>query len=242
MAVFVWRRYQIDLHWGMLLVTSAGVILTLALGHWQIGRAQYKDRMQQQYDRLGAQPPVQIGATVVERADVLMRRVEVRGEFAPQFTVYIDNRMHAHSPGYHVVTPMRLSGSERYVMVNRGWIASPQDRTVPSVATPEGEQTVIGTAVDYSLNYVELSPQVTQGQVWQNLVLARYQQFSGLDLQPVVIQQDDSVADGLVRQWSRPDLGRNTHLAYAFQWYALSLAIFIYYVVTHVQRRPHVSP
>ena len=29
-----------------------------------------------------------------------------------------------------------------------------------------------------------------------------------------------------MREWSRPDLGRNTHLAYAFQWYALSLAIF----------------
>ncbi len=52
-----------------------------------------------------------------------------------------------------------------------------------------------------------------------------------------MIQQESAVADDLVRAWNRPDLGRNTHLAYAFQWYAMSLAMLIYYLVTHVKRR-----
>ena len=41
------------------------------------------------------------------------------------------------------------------------------------------------------------------------------------------VPEESAAEDGLKREWSRPDLGRNTHLAYAFQWYALSLAIFI---------------
>ena len=53
-----------------------------------------------------------------------------------------------------------------------------------------------------------------------------------------MIQQESAAADDLVRVWNRPDLGRNTHLAYAFQWYAMSLAMLIYYLVTHVKRRP----
>lgn len=85
---------------------------------------------------------------------------------------------------------------------------------------------------------MELSTKVAEGNVWQNLVFERYRQATGLELQPLVIQQESSADDGLKREWSRPDLGRNTHLAYAFQWYALSFAIFIYYLVTHVKRRP----
>jgi surfeit locus 1 family protein len=96
---------------------------------------------------------------------------------------------------------------------------------------------VRGVAVGYSERYLELSTKVADGNVWQNLVFERYRQATGLELQPFVIQQENAADDGLVREWSRPDLGRNTHLAYAFQWYALSLAIFIYYLVTHVRRR-----
>lgn len=168
---------------------------------------------------------------------MLLRRVEVRGEFEPKFTVFVDNRIHKHRPGFHVATPLRIAGSRRYVLVNRGWVASPRDRSLPAVVTPAGEQVVQGVAVAYSERYLELSTKVAEGNVWQNLVFERYRQATGLELQPFVIQQDGVADDGLVREWSRPDLGRNTHLAYAFQWYALSLAIFVYFLVTHVKRR-----
>ncbi len=216
---------------------AGGIALMLALGQWQIGRAQYKAELQGQYDAQRLQPAVSIGATPMAAEHVLLRRVEVRGEFAPQYTVYVDNKIQQHQPGYHVATPLRIAGSQQYVLVNRGWIAATRDRTVPAISTPTGEQMVQGTAVAYSERYLELSTQVAEGNLWQNLVLERYRQATGLAMQPFVIQQENTAADGLQRQWQRPDLGRNTHLAYAFQWYALSLAILIYYLVTHVQRR-----
>lgn len=215
----------------------AGIALTLVLAQWQVGRAQYKEDLQARYDTLGRQPAVNVGGQAVERDEVLLRRVEVRGEFEPKFTVFVDNRIHQHRPGFHVATPLRIAGTRRYVLVNRGWVASPRDRSMPAVVTPTGEQIVQGVAVAYGERYLELSTKVAEGNVWQNLVFERYRQATGLELQPFVIQQDSAADDGLVREWSRPDLGRNTHLAYAFQWYALSLAIFIYFLVTHVKRR-----
>ena len=110
------------------------------------------------------------------------------------------------------------------------------------ISTPAGEQLVQGVAVAWSERYLELSTKVAEGNVWQNLVFERYRQATGLELQPFVILQDSAAADGLIREWSRPDLGRNTHLAYAFQWYALSLAILIYYLVTHVKRSAASKP
>lgn len=224
------------------LAAAAGVALTLALGQWQVGRAAYKEKLQLRYDELGRQPAVSIGAGQADPDGLLLRRVEVRGVYAPKYTVFVDNRIYRHQPGFHVATPLRIAGSDRHVLVNRGWVPSPRDRSLPQVATPEGEQVVQGVAVAWSERYLELSTKVAEGNVWQNLVYERYRQATGLELQPVVVQQTGDAGDGLVREWSRPDLGRKTHLAYAFQWYALSLAIFIYYLVTHVKRSPTAKP
>ncbi len=229
---------------------AAGIVLTLALGQWQVGRAGYKQSLQQRFDAQTREPALRIGGQPVERDGILFRRVEVRGEFVPQHTVFVDNRIQQHRPGFHVATPLRIAGSQRHVLVNRGWIAGNRDRSLPQVNTPAGEQVVQGVAVAYSERYLELSTQVAEGRIRQNLVFDRYRQETGLDLQPFVIQQENitnsttnkQADDGLVRVWSRPDLGRNTHLAYAFQWYAMSLAIFIYYLVTHVKRRSAPKP
>lgn len=220
----------------------AGIALTLALGQWQIGRAAYKENLQQRFDAQSREPALRISGQPVERDGILFRRVEVRGEFVPQHTVFVDNRIYKHRPGLHVATPLRIAGSQRHVLVNRGWVAGNRDRSLPQVNTPAGEQLVRGVAVAYSERYLELSAQVDEGRIRQNLVLDRYRQETGLELQPFVIQQDSAADDGLVRVWSRPDLGRKTHLAYAFQWYAMSLAIFIYYLVTHVKRRSAPKP
>lgn len=242
MAVIRLAAYEFRPRLGMTLAAAVGIALTLALGQWQIGRAQYKEGLQARYDALGRQPAVHVGGQLMAGDDLLLRRVEVRGEFAPKFTVFVDNRIHKHQPGFHVATPLRIAGSQRYVLVNRGWVAGTRDRSLPVVDTPAGEQVIQGVATAYSERYLELSTKVAEGNVWQNLVFERYRQATGLELQPFLIQQEGAVADGLVREWSRPDLGRNTHLAYAFQWYALSLAILIYYLVTHVKRRPTPEP
>ena len=220
----------------------AGIVLTFFLGEWQIGRADFKQGLQDRQDALAREPVVSIGVAPLAADDIQLRKVEVRGEFEPKFTVFVDNRLYQHQPGYHVATPLRIAGSQRYVLVNRGWVPAGRDRSLPVVETPAGEQVVKGTAVTYSEKFMELSTKVAEGNVWQNLVFERYRQATGLDLQPFVIQQGSAVDDGLKREWKRPDLGRNTHLAYAFQWYALSFAIFIYYLVTHVKRRPSAQP
>lgn len=223
------------------LATVAGVALTIALGFWQMGRADTKQALQSRIDGYAKQPPLVIGAGVLDVDTVLLRRVEARGGFDPRHVVYIDNRHYKHQPGYHVYMPLRLAGSEKFVLVNRGWIAAGAERhRVPPAKTPDGEVVVRGTALQPSERFLELSSDVAEGRVWQNMVLARYRQATQLDVQPVIIQQTEPVAqfeDGLIRDWPPVDLKRNTHLAYAVQWFALAAAIFITYLVINVRRR-----
>ncbi len=216
----------------------AGVAVTLALGNWQLNRAAEKQALADRYLERSSGPPVTLGAHDIRTENVALRRVEARGRFEPAHMVYLDNRVYHKVPGYHVVVPLRISGSSRYVLVNRGWIAATRDRiTVPRVDLPQEEVVVRGIATVPTDRYLELSPEVVQGKVWQNLALARYREATGLDVHPVLILQEAGAGDGLVRDWPAPDFGRNTHLAYAFQWFALAAAILIYYLVTHVRRK-----
>ena len=80
------------------------------------------------------------------------------------------------------------------------------------------------------------STETVWGRVWENLHLERYRKVSGLTLQPLLILQQDDVKDGLVRQWERPDSGAAKNLGYAFQWFAMALAVFIIYSVLSIKR------
>lgn len=223
----------------MALLAAVGVVATFLLGQWQTGRAEEKAALQQRLEQLGREPVMNVTDAIrgnVDGNDFLLRRVQFRGRFEPRFAVFVDNRIHGGRPGFHVAMPVRISGSDRYVLVNRGWVAAGGDRKAPEVQTPAGEVNIEGVAVPFSERYLELSTKVAEGNIWQNLVQERYRQATGLDIVPFVVQQTGAHDDGLVRDWPRPDLKRNTHLAYAFQWYALSFAIFVYYLFTHVKR------
>jgi surfeit locus 1 family protein len=124
-----------------------------------------------------------------------------------------------------------------HVLVNRGWIAATRDRSkLPEVATPGGKILVSGIATTAMQKTLELSPDQVAGQVWENLDLERYRSSTGLKLQPVMILQKDQTNDGLVREWVRPDSGSAKNIGYAFQWFAMALAVLIIYLVLSVKR------
>jgi surfeit locus 1 family protein len=218
--------------------TVVGVAVALALGNWQLGRGAQKRELKAHFDAQAAQPPIHVGADELSAADMDLRRAEARGVFEPRYAVFIDNRIHRGVPGYHVVMPLKLAGTDRYVLVNRGWVARPALRSqLPSVRTPETAVTIEGTAVIPGRRMLELSNAVVEGPIWQNLTIARYRDAMPLKIQPFVIRQESTVEDGLIRAWDPPDFGIEKHYGYAFQWFALAATLFGFYAVTQFGSR-----
>ena len=208
-----------------------------------MNRAAEKRELKARADAYAAQPPIHVSSAEIPVADIEQRRVEARGVFDPRHAVYIDNRLHRGAPGYHVIMPLRLAGGERHVLVNRGWIARPLDRRdPPTVRTPQAEVTVEGTATLPSTRVLELSDQVTEGSIWQNLSLERYRQAMPIAIQPFVILQESALDDGLIREWAPPDFGIDKHYGYAFQWFGLAATIAIFYAVTRFRRSRAPTP
>ncbi len=234
-------RYRFQPRVVTTLAAAAGIALTLALANWQLNRAHEKEGRAAQLETLAKDPPVALAASEARVEDIEWRQVRVHGRFEPRYGVLIDNRIRRGVAGYHVVMPLEIGGNGggagRYVLVNRGWIAgNPERARLPQVKTPAGTVEISGLAVTPSRRFLELASGAAEGKVWQNLTLERYREAFPLVLQPVVIQQESPLDDGLVREWDPPNLGVDKHYGYAFQWFALALTILVFYLVTHVRR------
>ena len=230
-------RYRFRASLWPTLAAIAGVVATLALGNWQLGRGHEKAALAQRIDTASHDAPIGLSGAEVKADDVVWRRVEVSGRFEPKYAVLIDNRILHGTVGYHVVMPLKIDGSERYVLVNRGWVAGTGSRgTLPQIATPAQTLRIAGLATAPSKRYLELSTKTVEGNVWQNLTLERYRATVPIALQPIVIQQESQLDDGLVREWSAPDLGIDKHYAYAFQWFVMAAAIMIIYLACNVRK------
>lgn len=235
-GVRVSGRLRFSFGWLRTLAAIAFVALTISLGEWQSGRAGTKLALQEAAEQGLRAPPITIGAAAVAARDVQGRRVVARGEYDPARGVLLDNRVYRGRPGYEVVMPLRLEGSEALLLVNRGWVAAGRTRDVlPAVPTPPGIVTVEGVATVPPLKVFELGPE-TSGRVWQHLLLDRYAAWARASVQPIVVQQTSDAADGLVRDWPRPDLGADKNRAYALQWYAFAALTVILYVILNLKR------
>jgi surfeit locus 1 family protein len=199
------------------------VATTVGLGNWQRHRGAEKEALREQYELAARQPPLELTAATADIAALRFRPVRARGEFDGRQQILIDNKVHGGHPGFDVVTPLKIAGRDRYVLVDRGWIAQGAHRSeLPQAPPPAGEIGVEGRINLPPAHYLELKMDAGQGPVRQNLDIDRIAAASGLPLLPFVIEQSGDAGDSLVRDWPPPDFRIDRHRGYMVQWYSLA--------------------
>jgi len=218
-------------------LAAAGFIaLTVALGNWQVRRAEEKTEAGRLLDEAARGPVLEVPAARIDGVGFERRRVSARGTFIARDTFYLDNKVLRGAAGYQVITPLKPTRPGASVLVNRGWIAAGERSRLPDVATPEGVQVIEGVAVVPGSRFLELAPEADSGALRENLVVAREETRLGFALQPFVIEQTSDARDGLVRAWVRPDTGVDRHRSYALQWYSLAALAAVLYVFLGFKR------
>jgi surfeit locus 1 family protein len=231
------------------LITMASVLAflaTLSLGRWQLSRAAQKESLQAAIDSKARQPSLDNRSLAALADDsgapglatALHRTVNLRGTWVAERTIFLDNRQMNAKPGLYVLTPLRLEGSGRAVLVQRGWVARNFiDRTsVPAIAVPAGLVEIQGRiAPPPSKLYALGAPE--QGLIRQNLDLAQFRGESGLALLDVTVQQTGAASEGLLREWPVVSSGSAKNYGYAFQWFGLCALIAILYVWFQIGKR-----
>ena len=231
------------------MATVVLVALGIALGNWQVRRAEEKAAIAQQLAQRGAQPPVVMGDvggvqehdrvdTGVHPTNLAYRRVRVTGEFVAGWPIFLDNRPHAGRAGFYLAMPFKIAGADRHVMVLRGWLPrDPREYTrLPGFATPQGRVAIDGVIVASAGHVMQLgTPGALQpGAIVQNLEVEEAARATGLRLEPFFVQQTGPQApnDTLVRDWPLLSTGIDKHRGYAVQWYALAAMAALFFVIT----------
>jgi surfeit locus 1 family protein len=205
------------------------------LGAWQSGKgerlaAELAQRAQR--SQLGAS---QVTGQLLDAQAAQDAPFTVMGTYDAQHQIFLDNRQEGDQPGVHVITPLKIEGTESYILINRGWVGWTLGRTVlPVVATPAGRVQISGLAAVPSTKKFFLMPEHSEGsnKLWARIDMARFEAMLAHPLQPVVLQQTGGDApDTLIRHWPPPEDRVGKHRGYAFQWYGMAAALLLFFLL-----------
>ena len=198
------------------------------LGFWQLERLRERRQNNAQVlSRLGEVPVA--FENLPRNSSVRFRRVTTSGtyDFGNEFVQTTRTRNGA--PGVHIVTPLRIPGSDTAVLVNRGWAYTPDGMKVDlSVFREDSNAVIDGFVEEFSTAEGSVStPSVDRAvrRLDRDSIAARlpYPVAS-----VVLVQQKDSgefvaVDRGTPVRVELPRLDEGPHRAYAIQWFAFAL-------------------
>lgn len=229
-------RLAFRFRWVPFIATMLVVAIGIALGNWQQRRAAEKEAYRLQQEAYAEMPPLDASALARDAHPEALRRIVAEGEFIAGWPLYVDNRPHDGKAGFYLLMPLRLAGADAVVLVLRGWFArDPVDRAkLPDIPVPPGRVRIEGRVRDVVARTMPMGapPALQPRAIVQNVELDTLRAASGLPLQNFIIEQTSDTPDRLVRDWPAPSAGIDKHRGYAFQWYALAAAAFIFFLVT----------
>jgi surfeit locus 1 family protein len=210
-------------------VSAVMAIVCIRLGVWQLSRlSERRARNAVVAERLTA-APVGLEALPADTGQLRNRRVRVRGRLDLANEIVVTGRTRNGSPGVHIVTPLRVAGRDTAVLVNRGWVYSPNSAEVDLTAWREPD------SLD-AAGFVEpLSPgregdraaaSARSARLVRRLDRDALARELGYPIAPYVVtlladSGSTQVAEHPVRL-PTPALDEGAHMSYAIQWFAFA--------------------
>jgi len=211
------------------------VPLFLSLGVWQLYRGEEKEALMALRARHESEPPIALQGAAVALEENRYRRVTVTGEYDAEHQFLLDNQVFRQHAGYHVLTPLRIQGSNMAVLVNRGWIPVGNDRTrLPDLAIRQTRVRISGILDRFAGIGFKLKGAQIPGPGWPALVqwvdAERLSDRLGYGLLPYQVLLAPDETEGYERAWRPASLSPETNRGYALQWFSFALVVMILYV------------
>jgi len=219
-------------------------LVCLWLGNWQLDRAEQKQALFSAFENARQ---TTLGSALRERdvgEEISFARVSASGHFEPTWHLLLDNKIEGGQAGVHVYTLFRSSGGST-ILVNRGWLPMPPDRSsLPVFKTPDGLVEISGMLINQPQEGVKL------GQPDELSSLDGPRLVTYLSIEDLQSNLDEPVSSQLIlldpssqvgfgkRDWRPAVMKPVQHQAYAFQWFSISVALLIIWLVLGLRRKP----
>ncbi len=211
------------------------------LGLWQVERLRERRAANRVAEEALEAPPVRLPEAIGTGSELAHRRVEAVGRYDQTNEIVVRGEALNGIPGVHVVTPLRMQGSETALLVNRGFLPSPDAVTVETDSLGEhGEQRVTGIALPIPAGGGQ--PIERRGRItWARLDREALAERIPYPVLPVYLRQSpDSSLPRMPRRLAPPELNDGPHLSYAIQWFLFAgmSVLFAIIVVAKSDRMP----
>jgi surfeit locus 1 family protein len=233
----------------------AGTILMLLvagictrLGFWQLDRLQERRAYNAVAEAGMALPPLELDSAAIAAIEArpesfVQRKAIARGTFDYSTELLLRGRAFQGRPGVHVATMLNLDGTGSAVVVNRGWMPSPDAATAdPRPFRRSGEIEITGR--------IQLLPETGEESLRSDVsvgdtTFATYQRLdrallgatAGRPLLPIYLEAaEGSGPEGLIAV-PEPVLGEGSHFGYAVQWFSFAAIAVVGFMIVLVRSR-----
>ena len=204
------------------LAVAAAALFT-RLGFWQLGRLH--ERQARNAIVAGQQrgAPVSLAALPRDTAEAHYRAATVDGRFDYEHELVLASRTHRGSPGVELLTPVRVVGSDTAVLVDRGWVYSPDGGTVDRTRWREGDSAhVTGYVELYSADAGSTSS-ATHPRIVRRVSRQEIAAKLPYPVAPYyLVSRSDTGAIAHPARRELPALDDGPHRGYAVQWFCFA--------------------
>jgi surfeit locus 1 family protein len=231
---------QLDFEWRITLATALLFPALIALGFWQLERAEEKAELEARWSARQSEAPIPLAAlTDADPAELAYRRVSLQGEFLTGHYLLLDNRVQQGRFGNEVVALLELADSDQLVLVNRGWVPSdPARLALPEVAEPGGPVALTGhiyvsPGKPYLLGEQQLVPPwpVRIQALDTEALVPLVRMVSSATLYPYPVRIDGDQPAALTVAWQLVNASPEKHQGYALQWFTMAAVLAFFFLL-----------
>ncbi len=216
-----------------------GIAATIRLGIWQLDRLDQRRAFNARVTAQMESPRLDLNRDlpVNQLYDMEYRGAVVKGHYNFAEQVALRNQAYENQPGYHLLTPLLIDGSDYAVLVDRGWIPFDQVDNLSQFDEP-GDVTVQGV-IRRPQSHPDFGgvPEPTLAPGQTRLEAINLINVEGLQPQvaelllPVYLHQDPSPTWKQMpyREQLNVELSEGPHMGYAIQWFIFAAIMALGY-------------
>ncbi|MGH7647621.1 MAG: SURF1 family protein [Gemmatimonadaceae bacterium] len=212
------------------IVAAGAAALFARLGVWQLHRLAERRAFNAQFEQRLAAAPAPLDSIPADTALAKYRRVQIRGTLDYDHQFVITGRSRDGAPGVFLITPLRPDSGTRAVLVNRGWVYSPDASSINKSLWLEAERTTVDGFIEPLPAHMNGGSQsASNPRAWRELDYARAKAELPYPIAPFTVVElaKGPRPNGAPTRLELPAMDDGPHMSYAIQWFTFA-AIALY--------------
>lgn len=219
------------------ILAIAFAIFCIGAGVWQLGKLSARQKQNALIAARRFAPEVELDGLPRDTNAARFRRVHISGHYDHAHEIVFTLRQRMGSPGVNILTPLLRNGKDTVVLVNRGWVYSPDGVTID--LNPWREADMVnghGFVETFPTQGPFPAPNPARPSAFRRLDRSQLQKILPYPIANYYVVLTDSSASASAPPRVEPlPLDEGPYRNYAIQWFSFA-AISIIGLVTFLRR------